>query len=104
MNYIFNPSAAGEVELFGSGCGDPSEDITVASIHDRQIFAWLSDRGALHIGRLASGLYDPVCLDQELAIRDPPVVVFDHEDILQGRPKVRRRVIADSLGELLRLR
>jgi hypothetical protein len=103
IDYKFPPLLIGEVELFGNGCDNSDDDIASASVRDKHLFAWLASRGALQIGRPATGAYDPVCFGMAGAANDPPVVVFNHEDILQGRAKVRCRTIADSFAKLLGL-
>jgi hypothetical protein len=96
-SYSFDPLTSESVELFGSGCDDASCDVTQAATADRHLFTWLSEHAVLQIGRPATGAYDPVCID----LKSGAIIQFDHEDILQGRRKVRRTGIAASFGELL---
>ena len=103
VGYTFSPAVIGQLELFGNGCDNPDEDITSASILDKHLLAWLTPRGAISIGRPATGAYDPVCFNMVDSPADPSIVVFDHEDILQGRVKVRCRTVAGSFAELLGL-
>ena len=76
-------------------------DITVAPFADRVMSAWLLGRGYVQFGRPASGSYDPVCFDFNFDVKEQPVVVLDHEDILLERRKVRAEKLADSFLDLL---
>jgi hypothetical protein len=61
VGYKFSPVVIGEIELFGNGCDDAYEG--VASVRDPNLMAWRAPRGAVQIGRPATGAYDPVCLE-----------------------------------------
>jgi len=87
------------VELFANR-GDGSEtDVSVAPFHDAHLSRGLTSLGLFQIGRLASGSYDPVCVDAHS--KDPSILAIDHEAILLGRSKVGRRSVASSIGAIL---
>lgn len=99
--YVFPVVTLGEVELFANQGDGSSEDLGVAPFEDPALSAWLRSHDRLHVGRAASGSYDPACL----ALRgsgEPQLVSVDHEDVLLNRRTVRDRIVATSLVELLR--
>ena len=101
MNYSFPTIELEKVELF-SNLGDGSDDeLSVAPFGDKKIHEWLQNNGKVQFARLATGGYDPVCLNSHE--KDGRAVEqFDHEDILLSRRRVRSRVLAESLEDLLR--
>lgn len=68
---------------------------------DPFMFSWLTSRAYIQFGRRDEVNYDPVCFDFSDAKQEPPVVVFDHEDILLERRKVRATLLADSFLQLV---
>jgi hypothetical protein len=87
------------VELFANRGDRAESDISVAPFHDAHLSRWLTSHGLFQVGRLASGSYDPVCVDA--SSKDPSVLLVDHEGALQDRSKVRRTNIASSIGAIL---
>lgn len=100
-HYRWAEFEVGPLSAFGN-LGDRSHhDLLKAPFSDKPIFVWLRAHGLLQIGRLASGSYDPVCLDLAAPGEEPSIVVVDHEDILLCRRKVRVSKLAESLESLV---
>ncbi len=100
-NYSFPTIELGKVELF-SNRGDGSDDeLSVAPFSDKKIDEWLQSNGKFQFARLATGGYDPVCLNSHEK-HGRAVEQFDHEDILLSRRRVKSLVLAESLEDLLR--
>lgn len=80
------------LQLFGSEATPADTALETQLFSDPILSTWLIRHRCLQIGRPGAGGYDPVCLDLTTAGRDGPVVVvFDHEAILLGKPRVPRR-------------
>jgi hypothetical protein len=99
-NYAFPAVSVGDVELFAN-LGDGSEgDLTVAPFKDPHLSKWFQANRRIQFARPATGSYDPVCLESRGNV-STAVEVFDHEDILLSRKKVKSTVLSTSLEELL---
>ena len=82
--YSFCPFEWRDVLFFGNlGNGDHT-DLVVASVRDPLLTRVTRSHGLLHVGRPASGSYDPVCFDMSRRSKtgDAPLVRLDHEEIL----------------------
>jgi len=99
-SYLFPEFDIGGVTVFANLNSDHPEDITNALFADAFMSAWLIEHGYLQFARPDTGSYDSVCFDFSTAREDPNVVRLDHEDILQGRCRVRSRPVADSFAAL----
>ena len=99
-NYAFPAVSVAGVELFAN-LGDGSDvDLTVAPFKDPHLFKWFQANRRIQFARPATGSYDPVCLESRGKV-STAVEVFDHEDILLARKKVKSTVFSPSLEELL---
>ena len=99
-NYAFPAVSVGEVELFAN-LGDGSEDdLTVAPFKDPHLLKWFQVTRRIQFARPFTGSYDPICLESRGKV-STAVEVFDHEDILLARKKVKSTVLSTSLEELL---
>ena len=99
--YAFPQFEAGGVTVFSNLNDGSPLDITVAPFADPFMFSWLANRACIQFGRRDAVNYDPVCFDLTEAKQEPPVVIFDHEDILLERSKVRPERLANSFLQLL---
>lgn len=99
--YAFPEIEIGGVTVFSNLDDGSPMDITVGPFRDPFMLSWLTTRGYIQFGRRDEVNYDPVCFDLTNAKKEPPVVVFDHEDILLERKKVRRERLADSFLQLV---
>jgi hypothetical protein len=106
LQFRFSASEVGEVELFGNLGLTDGDDMRVAPFSDAFLSTWLIARAYIQFGRPSTGSYDPVCFDYSAKLRgsEPPVASLNHEDIMLGRKKVRKRSIAVSFGALLGVR
>lgn len=86
----------GGVTVFSNLNDGSPMDITVGPFADPFMSSWLMSRGYIQFGRRGAASYHPVCLDLSDAKKEPPVVVFGHEDILLERRKVRVERLAES--------
>lgn len=99
--YAFPELEIGGVTVFSNLNNGSPLDITIAPFADPFMFSWLTSRAYIQFGRRDVVNYDPVCFDFSEAQREPPVVIFDHEDILLERRKVRPERLADSFLQLV---
>jgi len=98
--YAFSEFEIGEVTVFSNLKDGSATDITVAPFADPFMSSWLISRGYIQFGRRTAS-YDPVCFDlSEAKKKEPPVVVFDHEDILLERRRTRPQLLAVSFLQL----
>lgn len=102
--YSFAPLEIGPVVLF-SNLGDQSfNDITSAPFRDPILSPWIIHAGYFHVACTSLENYDPVCLElceAQYPKQCTPVMKFDHEAILCGRPPVSREIISESFLGLL---
>ncbi|MCB1588632.1 MAG: hypothetical protein KDI56_07000 [Xanthomonadales bacterium] len=77
------------------------DDLLKAPFRDKPILEWLQANGLIQIGRLATGSYDPVCLNLAARGARASIVSIDHEGILLCRRKVRVTQLSTSLEELI---
>lgn len=96
--YAFPEFEVGGVTIFSNLDDGSPMDLAVAPFADPFMFSWLTSKEYIQFGR--RNTYDPVCFDLSETKREPAVVVFDHEDILLERQKVRSKRLADSFLEL----
>jgi hypothetical protein len=99
--YAFPEFEIGGVTIFSNLDDGSPMDFSVGPFADPFMFSWLTGKGYIQFGRRDEINYDPVCFDLSEAKREPAVVVFDHEDILLERRKVRPKRLADSFLKLV---
>jgi hypothetical protein len=99
--FMFPEFDTGGVAIFANLNDRSQEDLSCAPFADPIMSAWLIAHGFLQFARPDSGSYDPVCFDMSTSVHDPKLIVFDHEDILQERRKIRQRPVAESFLHLL---
>ena len=99
--YAFPEIEIGGVTIFSNLNDGSPLDITVGPFADPFMFSWLTSRAYIQFGRRDTVNYDPVCFDLTEAKQEPPVVIFDHEDILLERRKVEPERLADSFLQLV---
>lgn len=96
--YRFAPFDRGGIRFFGN-MGDGSEEELVVAMHkDPGLSTPTLSLGLLQVGRPDTGQYDPVCLDGRgmKNRKEYPLVILDHEALLQFERVVVIKECADS--------
>lgn len=100
-NHRFPEFDLGGLSFYANLNSDSLEDVRVGPFVDPYMSPWLLARCFLPFARPDTGSYDPVCFDSSVRRHDPPIVRFDHEDILLERRKIKPVVLWPSFSELL---
>jgi len=100
-NYRWAEFDAGPLNAFSNLGRRDEYDLLKAPFADKAVFDWLKANGLIQIGRLATGAYDPVCLNLASSGSEPSIVSVDHEDILLCRKKVYIRHLSASLESMV---
>lgn len=90
------------VQFFSNLGSDDQEDLVNVVFRDKNLSAALAD-GFIQVGRSESGSYDLVCFDtSKRRAAECPLVVLDHEELLQhNKVRITNR-LAGSFLELVR--
>lgn len=105
-NYAFPAFEVREIYLYGnSGDSSYSEELSVRMFADPHMSPILLQNGLLQFGNPFVANYDPVCFDTTRAMKktnDCPIVVLDHEELLQHSKIKVHTELSPSFEEYLK--